>query len=574
VSLTPFLQGCEFGITIWGWSGTSYCPGTEQIDHFVDQGANIVRIPFGWQYMVTDQSSTTLVESYFAQYDALVQATTAKGAYALLDLHNYARWNSGVVGVDGPSNEAFASLWALLAAKYANNPLVMFGLMNEPHDLDISVFATSCQAAVNAIRSAGAKSQTIVLPGNSWDNAGVWSSGANAPMLAITDPASSDKSALILDVHKYIDSDGSGQSTTCTNNGLDLLTPLVSYLQAQGRKAILSEIGAAPTSSCLTYFPQMMDYIVANSDTLLGFTIWSAGSFQPYPNYELSIVPNADGSDNEFFVSAVKPYLPGVTATASTTATTATSTAAATSTTTVSTATATPTTTTTATTTTTNAPTTTVDATTDITSAPAYTPSSAAAEPSSATAEPSVAAPEISAEPSVAAPEISAEPSVTVPEPVVPTESATSPESESAAPTSAESESPCTHTHEAPTPSSATEYTTPYTTPTAVAPPSTSAPAPSASAPAPGSGAGNLQPFGEALGGFTAPEVTKQGDFWYIGEQRYNFLIDALNQSCYKQMDACQLAANRGGNVGSLTVSNCETTQITACLASARAASA
>jgi endoglucanase len=36
--------------------------------------------------------------------------------------------------------------------------------MNEPHDLNVQQWATSVQAAVNAIRAAGATTQHILLP--------------------------------------------------------------------------------------------------------------------------------------------------------------------------------------------------------------------------------------------------------------------------------------------------------------------------------------------------------------------------------------------------------------------------
>lgn len=58
----------------------------------------------------------------------------------------------------------FASIWTQLAAKYKSNAKVIFGLMNEPHDLNVSQWATSVQAAVNAIRAAGATTQHILLP--------------------------------------------------------------------------------------------------------------------------------------------------------------------------------------------------------------------------------------------------------------------------------------------------------------------------------------------------------------------------------------------------------------------------
>lgn len=40
--------------------------------------------------------------------------------------------------------------------------------MNEPHDVDISQWVISAQAAVTAIREAGATAQTILLPGMLW----------------------------------------------------------------------------------------------------------------------------------------------------------------------------------------------------------------------------------------------------------------------------------------------------------------------------------------------------------------------------------------------------------------------
>ena len=76
--------------------------------------------------------------------------------------------------------------------------------------------AATVQAAVNAIRASGATSQTIAIPGNFWAHADDWLNGNNAPLLNVKDPATNDNSLLILDVHKYLDSDGSGQSRECT----------------------------------------------------------------------------------------------------------------------------------------------------------------------------------------------------------------------------------------------------------------------------------------------------------------------------------------------------------------------
>jgi hypothetical protein len=66
------------------------------------------RLPVGWQYLVgstSDSSSTSLDASFFATYDALVKGVTDAGAYAIIDIHNYARWNGAIIGQGGPSND-------------------------------------------------------------------------------------------------------------------------------------------------------------------------------------------------------------------------------------------------------------------------------------------------------------------------------------------------------------------------------------------------------------------------------------------------------------------------------------
>lgn len=64
------------------------------------------RVPLGWQYLVGgNKASTSIDESYFAKYDAIVQAVISNGAYAIVDVHNYARWDNTIIGQGGPSNQ-------------------------------------------------------------------------------------------------------------------------------------------------------------------------------------------------------------------------------------------------------------------------------------------------------------------------------------------------------------------------------------------------------------------------------------------------------------------------------------
>lgn len=140
--------------------------------------------------------------------------------------------------------------------------------MNEPHDVpDINLWADSVQAAVTAIRNAGATSQMILLPGNNWTSAATFVSNGSADALnKVTNPDGT-KTNLIMDVHKYLDSDNSGTNAECvTNNIDDAWEPLSTWLRANGRQALNTETGGGNTASCATYLCQQVAYQQANSD--------------------------------------------------------------------------------------------------------------------------------------------------------------------------------------------------------------------------------------------------------------------------------------------------------------------
>ncbi|KAF7983588.1 hypothetical protein HWV62_20478 [Athelia sp. TMB] len=175
--------GYDFSVyTDGSFSGTGIPPPTSQYAHFASQGVNIFRIPFAWQLM-TPILGGSIDETWFATFDATVQSalTASTSPYVILDLHNYARWNGGIIGQGGPTNDQFANLWSQIATKYASDDKIIvgssfsfvsvctahtkqFGIMNEPHDLpSLSEWATSVQAAITAIRAAGAKTQYILM---------------------------------------------------------------------------------------------------------------------------------------------------------------------------------------------------------------------------------------------------------------------------------------------------------------------------------------------------------------------------------------------------------------------------
>jgi endoglucanase len=192
---------------------------------------------------------------------------------------DYARWNGGIIGQGGPTNAQYASIWSQLAAHYKGNSKIIFGIMNEPHDIpSLQSWADSVQAAVNAIRAAGATSQYILIPGSSYSSAQTLPTEAGPYLLKVTDPAGG-VSKLIFDVHKYLDSDNSGTHADCVTDNTAVLQTLYNWLQTNGRQALLSETGGGNTQSCFTDLKSELAFVKSHSDRIVGYTAWSAGAF-------------------------------------------------------------------------------------------------------------------------------------------------------------------------------------------------------------------------------------------------------------------------------------------------------
>lgn len=180
-----------------------------------------------------------------------MQACLGLGTFCAIDFHNFARFNGQIIGQSsGAVTDAqFADIWSQLATKYKNNDKVIFGLMNEPHDLDVPTWANTVQAAVTAIRNAGASSQMILLPGTDFASAGKFvSSGSGDALIKVTNPDGSID-GLILDLHKYLDINNSGTHAECTTDNVDAFAIAADFLRQHDRKALVSETGAASTDS-------------------------------------------------------------------------------------------------------------------------------------------------------------------------------------------------------------------------------------------------------------------------------------------------------------------------------------
>ena len=114
--------------------------------------------------------------------DDIVNYATSKGLKIEIEPHNYGYGFGALIGSAQTPNSSFADLWGKLAVHYKSNPDVIFGLMNEPHVQSATVWLSSANAAIAAIRSAGAV-QEILVPGSYWDGAWTWTTSDNAAVI-------------------------------------------------------------------------------------------------------------------------------------------------------------------------------------------------------------------------------------------------------------------------------------------------------------------------------------------------------------------------------------------------------
>jgi endoglucanase len=174
----------------------------------------------------------------------------------------------------------FAAFWGELAKRFADNDRVMFGLMNEPHDMPTTLVLANNQAAVDAIRAAGAKN-LILVPGNQWTGGHSWTENWGGELLPnsdymhkIQDPANN----WVVDIHEYLDQDYSGGHTECTQPFPPNMDKLTAWLKLHGIKAMVTEFGGSNTTACETMLKEALTYMETNPE-YIGWTAWAAGPF-------------------------------------------------------------------------------------------------------------------------------------------------------------------------------------------------------------------------------------------------------------------------------------------------------
>ncbi|KAG8991282.1 hypothetical protein FRB94_002057 [Tulasnella sp. JGI-2019a] len=300
-------SGAEFGNTAWpGTLGKDYIwPAPSSIDYFVGLGFNTFRVPFLMERLNPPATGLTgpFNATYLAGLTTTVNYITGKGAYALIDPHNFMRYNNAIIS----DSTAFSTWWSNLAKQFVSNSHVVFDLQNEPYGIAATTIFSMMQAAVNSIRAAGATSQLIVVEGTSYTGAWTWTSSGNAAAFTgLKDPNNN----IAIEMHQYLDSDGSGTSDVCVSStiGAERLADATAWLKANNFKGLLGEIGAGSNSACISAVSGALASMQQAGSPWLGALWWAAGPW--WGTYFMSIEPPSGVSVSAILPQALEPYLP------------------------------------------------------------------------------------------------------------------------------------------------------------------------------------------------------------------------------------------------------------------------
>ncbi|MBE7248115.1 MAG: glycoside hydrolase family 5 protein [Actinomycetospora chiangmaiensis] len=285
------LSGAEFG-TVPGRYGFDYLyPSAQTIGRFAALGLTAMRLPIRWERL-QPALGQPLDPDELGRLEAAVSAATQAGMRTVIDLHNYAYYGKARIGTEMVTPEAFADVWRRLAQHFRGDASVVFGLMNEPHDIPVERWLISANAAVAAIREAGAR-QLVLVPGSGWTGAHSWTAdlptGNNAAiMLGVVDPGNN----VAYEVHQYLDADFSGTHAECSRgaDALQAVERLTGWLAKNKRRAFLGEIGASARKNCPERLRAVLDHLNGNPQQWVGWTAWAAGDLWA-PDYPLKLDP-------------------------------------------------------------------------------------------------------------------------------------------------------------------------------------------------------------------------------------------------------------------------------------------
>ncbi len=346
------LSGAEFQPGVKGYDMNNF-PSIEDTIYFAYEGENVVRVPFAWEFLQPGlPTSTAPIDwttkgGYGQSYLQLISNLTNQGLTVIVDMHDYMRYETNlsqyannsnttdeaIIDTAGePSSAQYAAAWASIAAAVdqnltpAQSKLVIFELMNEPHNMNKPLISTGDEgpqavldlenAAITSIRAQekadNAAAHTIMLDADWYTGMHSWAEPVpdytNAPSNATVFTASNIKDPAknyVLDLHQYLDSDFSGTHNDCQSNQdiQSIINQLVApppqgqdfldWLSNNKMKVFLGEFGAGNGVNCEADMSTILSFVNQHAYNgtygFVGFSAWSTG--HAWGGYLLNISP-------------------------------------------------------------------------------------------------------------------------------------------------------------------------------------------------------------------------------------------------------------------------------------------
>ena len=235
------------GVNIMGYE---YTPGGDHVTSSVvpalNWGAQIIRLPINQDYWMGYGVNAA---TYRAAIDNVVNTVSSWNRYVVIDLHwsDAGQWGKNN-GQHNMPDDNTSTAWNDIANHYKNNPAVLFGVYNEPHDIswslwrdggtvtndmntsgqrtNINYHTPGIESLIYTIRNTGA-SNVIVAGGIGYSGTltGVVNWGPSGYRLWDPGPyanQSSPNQNIMYDIHIYpfSSSDWDGNATVAANAGL------------------------------------------------------------------------------------------------------------------------------------------------------------------------------------------------------------------------------------------------------------------------------------------------------------------------------------------------------------------
>ena len=278
----------NLGINLAG-AAYNLFPSTASADYYAAKGFTLIRLPIKWE-MIQQKLGGPLDTVELTKIKAFIEHAATLGMEVILDIHNQGAYNGKLIGTPQVPISSFADVWSKLAGELADMPNVTYGLMNEPQQKTAAEWLPAVNAAIDAIRDAGAD-QKILVPGVLWTGGWTWTTTSdNAKVIgapgAVVDPLNN----YAFEIHQYLDdTSGTRDWVVSETIGVERLQAVTEWARATGSQLYLGEFGVAANEMSLKALTNMMDFLAANQDVWQGMAYWAGGP--SWNDYMYSVEP-------------------------------------------------------------------------------------------------------------------------------------------------------------------------------------------------------------------------------------------------------------------------------------------